>query len=63
MELRHLEDWIDKARKITAELEKEPTISFKNLNEDSDQNPVAFAYNVVDVEFSTARNQLTFVIE
>jgi hypothetical protein len=63
MELRHLEDWIDKARKITVELEKEPTILFRNESRDAHGEIMSQGYNVVDVEFSTARNQLTFVIE
>jgi hypothetical protein len=61
-ELRHLEDWIDKARKITGEMEVSPQVEFKNEGGFHQDEVPQITRCITDVQYSVARNVLTFIL-
>jgi hypothetical protein len=66
MVLSDLDNWVEKARKLTCDLEwdESPKVIFRNDSNDIENNPMKTAYNgVVDVEYSYRSNTLTFVLE
>lgn len=63
MFLRHLDDWVEKARKLTTELEVDPLVVFRHDGRDQDGHVPSGSNEVVDVEYSYRNNTLTFVIE